>query len=129
MSEVGAPPKPIRILLVEDDVDHALLAQRGLDEEAFDVTHVRTGADALEAARQHDFDVCLIDQRLPDREGVEVCRTLRGEGLDGLIFLVTSATRDALADEAFQAGADDYIVKGPSFMGRIAEDVRAELGV
>lgn len=125
----GQPGDPIRVLLVEDNVDHALMAKRGLKEDTFEVTHVRTGADALELARQQTFDVCLLDQRLPDREGVEVCRALRDEGTEGLIFLVTSATRDALADAALQAGADDYLVKGPNLMGRIAEDVRAELGV
>lgn len=116
------------MLLVEDNVEHALLAKRGFADERFDVTHVRTGADAIEATRRTRFDVCLLDQRLPDSDGIDLCRSLRDSGQDGLIFLVTSTTRDAIADEAFRAGADDYVVKGPSFMGRIAESVESSLG-
>lgn len=115
------------MLLVEDNLEHALLAKRGLADDRFEVSHVRTGADALEAIQGTQFDVCLLDQRLPDGDGTELCRSLRDAGQDGLIFIVTATTRDDIADEAFQAGADDYVVKGPSFMGRIAENVKATL--
>lgn len=116
------------MLLVEDNLEHALLAKRGLADDRFDVIHVRTGAEALEATERTRFDVCLLDQRLPDGDGIDLCRSLRDTGQDGLIFLVTSTTREAVADKAFRAGADDYVVKGPSFMGRIAENVKSSLG-
>lgn len=118
----------IRVLLVEDNVDHALLAQNGLPaKQGFEVTHVRTGAEAIDAARAGTFDVCLLDYRLPDREGIDVCRELREAGADAVILLVTAVDREALVEEAFEAGADDYVVKGPSFMDRIADEVLTNL--
>lgn len=116
------------MLLVEDNVDHALLAQNGLPADlGFDVTHVRTGSEAIDRARNEPFDVCLLDYRLPDREGLEVCREIREAMEDTLILLVTAVDREALVSEAFDAGADDYVVKGPSFMDRIADEVLANL--
>lgn len=125
--EASGNPAP-SVLLVEDNVDHARLAKRALDDD-FHVTHVRTGAEALETAGHREFDVALIDQRLPDRGGIELCRQLRGDGHEGLIFLVTGASRDALAQRAFDAGADDFLVKGPRFVDRIKDDMRAHLEV
>ena len=119
----------MQVLLVEDNVDHALLAQNGLSAElGFEVTHVRTGAEAIEQTTSQAFDVVLLDYRLPDREGIEVCREIRQRTEDILILLVTAVDREALVREAFDAGADDYVVKGPSFMDRIADEVRANLG-
>lgn len=119
----------VRVLLVEDNVDHALLARNGLPEEGgYEITHVRTGAEAIDEARRGDFDVFLLDYRLPDREGIDVCRTVRDEDADAVILLVTAVDREALVRRAFDAGADDYVVKGPDFKNRIAREVRAHLG-
>lgn len=119
----------IRVLLIEDNVDHALLAQNGLPEDSgFEVTHVRTGAQALDEARNGTFEVFLIDYRLPDREGIELCRAVRERTTDAVILLVTAVDREALVEEAFEAGADDYVVKGPNFRDRIADEVLANLG-
>lgn len=122
-------PDPTRILLVEDNVDHATLAKRGLSEDTFEVKHVRTGADAMDAIENGSFALCLLDHRLPDTEGVRLCRRLRDAGHEGLIWLVTGATRDRLVDRAFEAGADDYLVKGPSLATRIQENLQSALGV
>jgi two-component system repressor protein LuxO len=122
------PDEAIRVLLVEDNVDHALLAQNGLPSDlGFDVTHVRTGAEAIDAVRQEGYDVYLLDYRLPDREGIEVCREIRDHAAEAVILLVTAVDREALVREAFEAGADDYVVKGPSFMDRIADEVLTNL--
>lgn len=116
------------MLLVEDNVDHALLAQNALPEDSgFDVTHVRTGAEAIDHARSDSFDVFLLDYRLPDREGIDVCREVRSHASEAVILLVTAVDREALVQEAFEAGADDYVVKGPSLMDRIADEVLANL--
>lgn len=119
---------PVRVLLVEDDVDHALLVSRGLPlAEGFDVRHVRTAADALEAADREAFDICLVDHRLPDREGLGLCREL--QRIVGCpVIVVTGAGQEFLAARAFEAGADDFIVKGTGFAERLADEVRAWVG-
>lgn len=118
----------IRILLVEDDVDHALLVSRGLPAaQGFEVVHVRTGADALEAAAHEPFDICLVDHRLPDREGIGLCRELR-EASGAPVLMVTGAGQEFLAQRAFEAGAEDFIVKGTGFVKRLADEVNARVG-
>lgn len=128
MGGTSQQDEAIRVLLVEDNVDHALLARSGLPTDlGFDVSHVRTGAEAIDSVSSETFDVCLLDYRLPDREGIEVCREIREIAEDMLILLVTAVDREALVREAFEAGADDYVVKGPSFTDRIADEVLANL--
>jgi CheY-like chemotaxis protein len=119
----------VRVLLVEDNVDHAHLARRGLPEdEGYDVVHVRSGAEALDRAGNEVFDVCLLDYRLPDRRGIDVCGEIIDDLDDALILLVTGVDREDLVQQAFEAGADDYILKGPDFVDRIADQVDARLG-
>ncbi len=114
------------VLLVEDDIDHASLVRRGLPDKEYDVTHVRTGSDAMERALKEQFDACLVDHRLPDRTGLEVCQKIREENPQGLILLVTSVTRDELAKEAFQVGVNDYLVKGPGLVDRIKQQLEEQ---
>lgn len=112
------------VLLVEDNVDHASLVRHGLGDR-FEVTHVRTGADAIEEAFQNRFDACLVDYRLPDRRGTNVCQALKEENPTGLMLLITSVTRDEIVEEAFKVGVDDYIVKGPGLMERVKQHLQA----
>jgi DNA-binding response OmpR family regulator len=97
------------------------------EDEGYEVVHVRTGAEALDRARGQDFDVFLLDYRLPDRPGIDLCDPLREETQDALILLVTAVDREELVQEAFDAGADDYLLKGPDFVDRIAEQVEDRL--
>jgi len=114
------------ILLVEDEVDDAIATKRGLPEAAgFRVTHVRTGNDALEAAGRTDFHAALIDHRLPDLSGVELCRRLRSLGFAGPIILLSSVRQDAVIGQAFEAGADDFIVKTSAYGTRLQDAVRS----
>lgn len=128
MSDAPVRSAPRPLLLVEDNVNHAEIIERGLGAESFEILHVRTGAKAIEFASSRTFDVFLVDYRLPDRRGVEVCRRLREEADEALILLVTSIERDELVEEAFQAGVNDYVVKGPSFVDRIEHAVQGQTG-
>lgn len=115
----------IRVLLIEDDVDHAHLVRRALPaDQGFAVDHVRTGSAALEAIDQGTFDVCLVDYRLPDTEGVSLCGKLRDNGFQGPLLLVTAVARESAVERAFQIGVDDYLVKDPAMMERLADEVR-----
>ena len=118
----------VRVLLVEDDVDHALLVSRGLPASAgFEIEHVRTGAEAIDRASEGGYDICLVDHRLPDRDGLGVCRDLH-ELLACPILMVTGSAEELLAARALEAGADDLIVKGTGFAQRLADEVRVHLG-
>jgi len=121
----------MRILVIEDDRKAAELLATGLQEEGLVVDVASTGAAGDELASVNTYAVIVLDWRLPDREGIVVCRDLRRRGIFTPILMLTA--RDALDDRVtgLDAGADDYLVKPYGFselMARIrALSRRSEL--
>lgn len=102
----------MRVLLVEDEAKLARLVARGLTERGDLVTIAGTGGEALAAAADEEgYDVILLDVRLPDMEGFEVCRRLRRSQVWTPILMLTA--RNAVADRitGLDSGADDYLGK------------------
>jgi two-component system, OmpR family, response regulator RegX3 len=97
----------VKILLVEDEDAIAEPLADGLRREGFDVQRVATGGAALEAGAA---DVVLLDLRLPDMDGLDVCRRLR-ERSDVPIIVVTARGEEADRVVGLELGADDYVVK------------------
>jgi two-component system OmpR family response regulator len=110
----------MRILVVEDELKMAGLLKRGLEEEGYAVDVAATGADAIWAATENPYDAILLDVLLPDMNGFEVCRRLRGAGRWAPVLMLTA--RDAVADRVagLDAGADDYLTKPFSFSELLA---------
>lgn len=120
MVERDAGPSPdaaaaMRLLLVEDDpqISHFLL--KGLREDRHLVDLVEDGQSAVAQATQADYDAIVLDVMLPGLDGFEVCRQLRGQGVDAPVLVVSA--RDAVPDRVhgLDAGADDYLVKPFAF--------------
>ncbi|HYA08806.1 MAG TPA: response regulator transcription factor [Gaiellaceae bacterium] len=97
----------MRILVVEDEDAIAEPLVEGLRREGFDVVRAATGGAALEAA---ETDLVLLDLRLPDTDGLDVCRRLR-ERSDVPIIVVTARGEEADRVVGLELGADDYVVK------------------
>jgi two-component system response regulator RegX3 len=97
----------MRILVVEDEDAIAEPLVEGLRREGFDVDRVATGAAALEAALP---DVVLLDLRLPDMDGLDVCRALRERSAVPII-VVTARGEESDRVVGLELGADDYVVK------------------
>jgi two-component system, OmpR family, response regulator RegX3 len=97
----------MRILLVEDEDAIAEPLADGLRREGFEVDRAATGADALAAAAS---DLVLLDLRLPDVDGLDVCRRLR-ERSDVPIIVVTARGEETDRVVGLELGADDYVVK------------------
>jgi two-component system, OmpR family, response regulator MprA len=101
----------MRVLVVDDDPAVLDSLERALRIEGYAVDAVGAGFPALE--RQHDdpADAVVLDLRLPDLDGLEVCRRMRAAG-DGTAVLMLTA-RDAVGERVagLDAGADDYLVK------------------
>lgn len=104
-----------RLLLVEDDPNVASFVRQGLDEEGYHVTWVMTADQALKRALDEPFDLVLLDLRLPDGSGVDVCRRLRLHDARLPILMLTAL--DAIEDRVtgLRAGADDYLPKPFAF--------------
>ncbi len=119
----------LRLFVVEDDDDIALLIRKSLERAGHHVTRCRTGADALTVLGHTTFDLVLLDQRLPDLSGVELLRALARENIVVPTLMVTAHGDEHLARDVLQAGALDYLVKDEAlaFLGdlpkRVAESV------
>jgi DNA-binding response OmpR family regulator len=98
----------MRILVVEDEDAIAEPLVAGLRREGFEIDRAATGAEALEDSLRPDL--VLLDLRLPDVDGLDVCRTLR-ERSDVPIIIVTARGEESDRVVGLELGADDYVVK------------------
>ena len=114
----------MRVLIAEDDQQLRESVTRGLREAAYAVDQARTGREAAELAGANDYDAVILDVRMPERDGVEVCRDLRRRGNRVPILMLTAL--DALEDKitGLDAGADDYLTK-PFEFGELLARLRA----
>src|SRR5262245_27049907 len=104
----------LRLFLVEDDDDIALLMRKSLERAGHNVTGCRTAADALIVLGHHTFNLVVLDQVLPDMQGLDLLQTLNREGITTPVVMVTQYGDEQLATQVLQAGALDYIVKDPA---------------
>ena len=106
----------MKILIVEDEDAIAAPRAEGLAREGFEVERAATGAAALEAPAA---DLVLLDLRLPDMDGYEVCRRIRSRS-DVPIIMVTARGEEIDRVVGLELGADDYIVKPFGFRELLA---------
>jgi two-component system copper resistance phosphate regulon response regulator CusR len=116
----------MRILVVEDESSVASIITRALCENAYDVDLAETGERAIELAKENSYDCILLDVRLPGRDGITVCRELRGSRTDIPILMLTARTLVEHRVEGLDAGADDYLTK-PFAITELLARVRALL--
>jgi two-component system response regulator DevR len=106
-------PSPIRLVIVDDSelvrVGLQTLLQGAAGIELRGVA--ATAADALVVCRRERPDVVLLDIRLPDGTGIEVCRALLADGGDTRVLFLTSSSEQDVVDEAIRAGAHGYLLK------------------
>jgi two-component system OmpR family response regulator len=105
----------MRLLIVEDDLRMAELLQRGLAAEGMSVRVERTGQDGLSAAQEAEFDAAVLDVMLPDVDGFEICRRLRGAGVWTPVLLLTARAEIEDRVAGLDGGADDYLAKPFAF--------------
>lgn len=105
----------MKILVVEDDRTLGQFVQRGLEEQRINVDLVADGPQGLERASHGEYDVIVLDLRLPGLSGVEVLRTLRDRGVGTPVLVLTAQDAVDSKVQAFRTGADDYVTKPFSF--------------
>ena len=99
-----------RVLVCDDELQILRGLKIVLREAGFDVVVAQTAQDALDAAALHPPEAAIIDLVLPDGDGVDVCRQLRGWGQMPIIVLSAVGEEDVKI-AALDAGADDYVTK------------------
>jgi len=115
-----------RILIVEDERAVARGLEYGLRAEGYDVLWADTGRKALDLARRESPHLVLLDIRLPDVSGFDVCRTLRAEGRRMPILMLTARDEEVDRVLGLELGADDYVVK-PYSLRELFSRIRALL--
>lgn len=115
-----------RILVVEDERAVARGLEYGLKSEGFQVILAETGQQALDLAHSHDPHLLLLDIRLPDLSGFDVCRKLRSEGSSIPIIMLTARDEELDKVLGLELGADDYVVK-PYSLRELVSRIRALL--
>ncbi|MEU6714904.1 response regulator transcription factor [Nonomuraea sp. NPDC046802] len=100
-----------RLLIVEDDPNILELLAASLRFAGFDVTTAKSGLDAVTAVQRHRPDLVVLDVMLPDLDGFEIVRRLRGGGLHTPVVFLTA--RDETEDKirGLTIGGDDYVTK------------------
>ena len=99
------------ILTIDDDRGTCETVHWALTLVGIDVSAADSAAEGLALARQHEFDLMLVDQRLPDIPGIELIRMMRAEGLTWPFVLVSGFLTTAITVEAMKLGALDVIEK------------------
>ena len=107
------------ILYVEDHEDTRDLIQLILQQLGYAVTTVDTIADAQAMITQEIFDLYLLDSRLPDGSGIDLCKQLRVAGRQTPIVFYSAAAYEVDRDTAIRSGAQGYLVK-PTTNGELA---------
>jgi len=113
------------VLIADDDPDIRMLVRLRLERSGYTVIAANDGLEALELAAGCDPDVAILDVRLPDGSGVEVCRELRAWS-DAPVIVVSVIGEEQDKVAALDAGADDYVTK-PFGMDELLARLRAAL--
>jgi DNA-binding response OmpR family regulator len=120
------PPRKT-ILVIDDDPElrEVVVEQLSIGDE-FTAVEAATGEEGLSAALKARPDLILLDVNLPDLDGREVCRRLKGAGVRAPVVMLTAAASDADTVEGLDAGANAYVSKPFRFSVLLAH-IRAQL--
>jgi len=112
-----------RILIVEDDPAILMGLERSLADEHFEVLTATDGGQGYLMARRENIDLIILDLLLPKKNGLEICRDLRKDGVTTPILMLTSKKEEVDEVMGFEVGADDYVAK-PFSLPRLLARIR-----
>ena len=101
----------MKVLIVEDEPRLAATLAMGLGAEGFTVVSATNGMDGLWQGSENRFDVIVLDIMLPGLSGYEVLRQLRARQVWTPVLMLTAKDGDYDQADAFDLGADDYLIK------------------
>lgn len=115
-----------RILIIEDDQNIREGLKSALEEDAYDVLTSPDGKDGLTRAKSSVVDLIILDIVLPHMNGLELCKTLRTEGVNTPVMMLTSKVDEIDIILGLEVGADDYMTK-PFSLAELKARIKALL--
>lgn len=113
----------MQVLIVEDNVKMSETLRQGLCEHGYVADAFQSAGEGEEAACGKTYDAIVLDRMLPDKDGLDVCRSLRNRGVKTPILMLTALSAVDERVSGLNAGADDYLSKPFAF-----EELIARLG-
>ncbi|MFN4054621.1 MAG: response regulator transcription factor [Alishewanella aestuarii] len=101
----------MKILIVEDDDKVAVFLARGLKAEGYLTQVITNGRDVLEAVRQFEPDIIVLDRMLPQVDGLTLCQQLRSQQVNARILMLSALSEVEERVKGLRCGADDYLGK------------------
>ena len=109
-----------KILIIEDDPATISGLEETLKSEHYEVTTALSGQMGYDKARTGDYDLILLDVMLPDKNGIDICKDLRKDGISSPILMLTGKKEEIDKVIGLEIGADDYVTKPFSIRELIA---------
>jgi DNA-binding response OmpR family regulator len=125
----GSPGPMSKVLLIEDDADHREVMRASLEFEMPYLSIEETGnpADALGMLGRENYDVIVVDYRLPKMDGIKFLKKSRKLRVNSPTIMVTGYANEKIAVKAFKLGAMDYLVKNMELPKRLSRTVKGIL--
>lgn len=117
----------LNVLVAEDSLLHQRFALRLLEQAGHAVTLASNGLEALEALRQNDFDLVLMDVEMPAMDGISATQAIRSEEQDGVRIPIVAVTATGDPQACLHAGMDDWLPK-PLSISRLNQTLHKVLG-
>lgn len=117
----------ICILYIEDNDDDYLLAKHSLEKDkniAISVTRASNWLEGLNLIHNNEFEILLLDYKLPDKNGLEIIELLRKENINIPIIMLTGGGNEHIAVDAMKEGVWDYFTKDDLHEGKIAKSIQ-----
>jgi two-component system, OmpR family, response regulator len=105
----------MKILVIEDDPTVGQFVKRGLEQQRWGVDLVADGVEGEQTAMSGNYDLIILDMRLPGKPGLQVLNGLRAKGFERPILVLTAQDAIDAKVETLRAGADDYVTKPFAF--------------
>ncbi len=102
-----------KILIIEDDPAIQKALQVSFENEHYEIITASDGLDGFEKAQDTSINIIILDLMLPGKNGKEICKDLRSDGINTPILILTSRQEEMDKVLLFELGADDYVTKPP----------------
>src|SRR4030088_192752 len=100
-----------KVLLAEDDASLGFIIKDALEEDGYEVVLCPDGQTAIDRFNKNEFDICLLDVMMPNKDGFAVAKKIRQQSDMVPILFLTARSMEEDKIKGFQSGADDYITK------------------